>query len=242
MQIQYFSDIHLEFGECKLSNNDADILVAAGDISTGAYATEWLAGASIPIVYIAGNHEYYGGDLVHTQKELIAASKMHNIHFLENDIFIYEEVRFLGATLWTDFNGADKELMDQAIINMNDYACIQNDNSILSPGDILKINTGTRKWLATQLETSFKGKTVVVTHHAPSIKSWNAEYEPQLKYSYCNQMDAFIKKYNIDLWIHGHIHHASDYYIGKTRVVCNPRGYYGFQPTDNFDMNKQVII
>jgi len=242
MRIQFFSDIHLEFGPCELINAEADVLVAAGDISIGTTALKWLEQATCPVIYIAGNHEYYSGDIVHTLNELRIQSKVHDIHFLENNSITINDVRFLGATLWTDFDNKNKDIMEYAAVSMNDYNYIGCDGYVLTPEDILKTHEQSKKWLAKELDDQFKGKTVVVTHHAPSIRSWHGEYDSMHLYNYCNKYEEYIEHYDIDLWIHGHIHANSDYSINKTRVVCNPRGYCDHQFVDGYAINKTIEI
>ena len=242
MRIQYFSDIHLEFGDCELSLADTDILVAAGDIHTEINGLGWLAQAGCPVIYIAGNHEYYGGDLVHTLNQLESASKQYNINFLENTTFFYRDTRFIGTTLWTNFNDRNRELMEHAIYSMNDYNFICRNEQLATPVDILNIHEASYDWLENELSKPFTGKTVVITHHAPSTRSWNNAFEIDRKFTYCNEMDCFIRQYQIDLWIHGHIHFSVDYLLYNTRIVCNPRGYAGYQVIDGFSIDKVIEI
>ena len=166
MRIQYFSDIHLEFGECEFRQTDAEILVAAGDIHTEINGLAWLAQSSCPVIYIAGNHEYYGGDLVHTLNQLAISSRQYNINFLENTCYFYRDTRFLGTTLWTSFNNINREYMEQALYCMNDYNFIRHNDRLAAPDDILKIHHASYEWLADELTKPFTGKTVVITHHA----------------------------------------------------------------------------
>lgn len=242
MKIQYFSDIHLEFGPCDLDSAEVDVVVAAGDISIGTTGLEWLSKAKYPVIYIAGNHEYYGGDMMHTLNELRVQSRLHNINFLENDIFVTGNVRFLGTTLWTDFDKQNREIMNYASISMNDYNYIGLNGYILTPEDILNIHLKSKEWLLKELEKSFDGKTVVVTHHAPTTESWHGELDSMYLYNYCNAFNKLFKRFDIDLWIHGHIHSTSDYKINNTRIVCNPRGYCDHQTVDGYSISKTVVI
>ncbi|MEX2352703.1 MAG: metallophosphoesterase family protein, partial [Gammaproteobacteria bacterium] len=119
MRVQYFSDVHLEFGECEFPLTDADVVVAAGDINVDIEAIDWLAQAKCPVIYIAGNHEYYGGDLIHTRKRIVAAANAAKIDYLECSEVHIDDVRFLGATLWTDYADADDDVMEEAEQGMN---------------------------------------------------------------------------------------------------------------------------
>jgi len=242
MRIQFFSDIHLEFGPCELSSVNADVLIAAGDIHTGIWGLDWLAQADCPVVYIAGNHEYYGGDIVYTLSDLRSQAADFDIHFLENDVFTINNTRILGTTLWTDFNNGSRENMDFAEWGMNDYNYISKKDVLLRSKDLLRIHQKSRQWLFAELDKPYKGKTIIVTHHAPSCKSWYGKDEIQRMYSYCNNLDDVIRNYQIDLWIHGHIHAVSDYKIGEVRVVCNPRGYHDYQTIPGFAVDKVIEI
>ena len=242
MKIQYFSDIHLEFGPCNLDLTDADVVVAAGDISIGTTGLEWLSRVKCPVIYIAGNHEYYGGDMINTLNELRVQTKLYNINFLENDTLVINDVRFLGTTLWTDFDNKNKEIMQYASMNMNDYNYIGLNGYVLTPEDIFNIHLKSKEWLLNELGNSFNGKTVVVTHHAPTTESWHGELDSMYLYNYCNGFDELFERFDIDLWIHGHIHSSSDYNINNSRVVCNPRGYCDHQSVDGYTIRKTIDI
>ncbi len=242
MKIQYFSDIHLEFGAMDAPVTDADVIVAAGDVGVGAAGVEWLKASGKPTVYIAGNHEFYGGELGAVQRDIRAAADNSNVHFLECEACVIDGVRFLGATLWTDFMDRDPALMEALRLQMNDYQQIRCGERNLQPGDLVQINHATRAWLQRELATTHDGPTVVVTHHAPLFASWRAGANSVFKAAYCNNLSRIIIDHPIDLWIHGHVHAPSDYRANALRVVCNPRGYDGYQLVDGFDCARTVRL
>lgn len=242
MKIQYFSDIHLEFGEFEAPTTDADVIVAAGDIGVGLQGIEWLKQLDKPIIYVAGNHEYYGGDIVHTQAALMELTDGSQVHFLENEAVEIDGVRFLGTTLWTDYQAGDREVMDQAKRHMNDYHQIRCASRPLTPEHLFDINWESRFWLARELDEPCSGKTVVVTHHAPSLRSWPQTGADYYRGTYCNRLDDFFTRYAIDAWFHGHVHNVVEYEVGSTRVVCNPRGYHGYQVVDGFSAAKTLDL
>lgn len=245
MRIQYFSDVHLEFGSCEFPVTDADIVIAAGDIGVDTEAVDWLAQAPCPVIYVAGNHEYYSGDIEYTRLRLEQACKKAQIDFLENMRADLGEVRFLGTTLWTDYAGANENIMREAEQSMNDYHYIRYHGSPLTADILLELHRESLEWLESELAASFKGKTVVVTHHAPTLKSWFSkadELTDLRRFAYCNQFNDLLKKYDIDIWIHGHIHNVSDYQVGGTRVLSNPRGYHGYQNIEGYDPYKIIEI
>jgi len=242
MKIQYFSDIHLEFGIPSLTATEADVVVAAGDIGVGVEGIEWLKASGKPTVYVAGNHEFYGGDLPSVQNAMATAVSGSAVRYLECGATEIDGARFLGATLWTDFAGEDPLVMHDMAQAMNDFHQIEMGGRALQPGDLVTINRATRHWLEAQLATPHAGPTVVVTHHAPLLASWRLTANPAFKAAYCNNLGDLIKRFRIDLWIHGHIHARADYRANGVRVVCNPRGYDGYQLVEGFDMGRVISL
>ncbi len=242
MKIQFFSDIHLEFGGFDLTDTDADVIVAAGDIGVGLQGIKWLLELDKPTIYVAGNHEYYGGDIVHTRAAIAELTASSKVWFLENEAVEIDGVRFLGATLWTDYLDGDADVMADAKRQMNDYQQIRCASRELTPEQLYDINWESRFWLSRELERPFQGKTAVVTHHAPTMQSWPESSTSDYSATYCNRLDDFLSRYDIDLWIHGHVHEVSDYEHADTRVLCNPRGYTGYQVIEGFSASKTVDL
>ena len=242
MKIQIFSDIHLEFGDAVMRRTDADVIIAAGDIGLGAAGVPWLRDSGKPTVYVAGNHEFYGSDLEQVQRDIRAAVAGSAVRYLECERTDIGGVRFLGATLWTDYMGGNPALMTALQGEMNDYLQIRYREHTLTPTDLLAINRAARTWLEQELATAYAGPTVVVTHHAPLFASWRADPASLFKGAYCNDLSALIANYPIALWVHGHVHACSRYRAGTLRVVCNPRGYDGYQLVDGFDIGLTVAV
>lgn len=236
MRLQIFSDIHLEFGHLDVPVTDADVVIAAGDIDQQTEGVEWLKSLGKPVIYVAGNHEIWGGDLHGSVEELRAACEGSNIHFLENNQITIGDVTFYGCTLWSDFAERDPEVLAYAKYYMNDFAYISLDDKMTEPDAIAACNEESVRWLKKALGRKSDKKQVVVTHHAPSLRSWGFDPEDPLRFAYCNQLDGLIRDSDIALWVHGHVHCGSSYRINGTQVICNPRGYYkhnlveGFQP------------
>jgi Icc-related predicted phosphoesterase len=243
MNIQIISDIHLEFGGFDLPDSDCDVLIAAGDIGVGIEGIEWLKSLDLPVIYVAGNHEYWGFEMNALQTGLSAMSKGSEVRYLEQDIAIIDGVRFLGCTLWTDFNKCeDEEMMSDLQNIMNDFRYISYDNSIITPTKLIELNQSCVNWLHRELAKKHDGPTIVVTHHAPTKMSWAADPDDYLMFAYCNQLESMLEEYEIDLWAHGHIHHTSDYTKHGVRVICNPRGYIGYQTVEKFDAKRVIKI
>ena len=242
MKIQIVSDLHLEFGPLELAVEEADILVAAGDIGLGYEGLKWLQGVSCPVIYVAGNHEYWGQDIDELNDTLTDITQQGRVRFLEHHSVVIDDTRFIGCTLWTDFNASDPLVMSELFFMMNDFRYITRGNRSMRPDELAAINRASRVWLDKELSEPFNGKTVVVTHHAPLMRSWFCGRNEIIQYAYCNDLSELMAKHSIDIWIHGHVHEAFDYMAHGVRVVCNPRGYYRYKEVLEFEPAKIVNL
>jgi predicted phosphodiesterase len=248
MFIRPVSDIHNEFSLFNLPATEVDdkaVLVLAGDIAvakrgetTLAPFLDAVAHRYIAVVYIPGNHEYYNdGSLLRTDDKLRAICERYpNVHYMNRKSMLIEGVRFIGATLWTDFHKGDPLVIMTAHESMNDYECIRTGSfaepyrRAIRPVDIIGLNLDHRHFITHELkEAKLAGEKVVVfTHHSPSFMSRSPNIKPgPLDYAYYNDcgLEELMLDYEPLVWIHGHSHFPVDYMIGNTRVVSNPRGY-----------------
>jgi predicted phosphodiesterase len=237
MKIQIASDLHLEFHKAQPAGYhgieaapDADVLVIAGDIALGANAVAVFKDWPVPVLYVAGNHEYYGSDIPKVNDALRAQCAGTQIHFMERDKVIVKGVRFLGATLWTDYLLFGRDLQDKAMIEaqecLNDHSSIRVNGNIFEPKDALYRFIRSKEWLIEQLATPFNGPTVIITHHGPHWESIHPKYRTGtslMASAFVSDMTALMGA--ASLWIHGHVHDSFDYVIDGTRIVTNPRGY-----------------
>lgn len=245
MKIRITSDLHNEFplwGGYEnfpfppLPDDKETVLVLAGDIGLLANPRTYedlIRQCSEQFKYvfwIAGNHEYYQGNLdKYSIKSAIESLDLKNL-YTSKLILEREKIAIIGDTLWTDFNDADPRLMDYAKIRMNDFRLIEvgDKRTALHPARTVVEYDRQKKRIFEDVEyySGLGFKCVVVTHHAPSFKSVAEEYKgDDLNYAFYSEMDEEIKKYKIEYWIHGHTHKEFDYMIGETRVICNPKGY-----------------
>lgn len=245
MRVQIISDIHLEFEIRKFDFSGCDLLILAGDVYLGTGGFTWISEKvkDIPVIYVLGNHEYYKNAWPKLLHEIKESAKGTNIHVLENDSVCIEGITFHGATLWTDFAlfGNPEIARFESQYCMNDYKLIRCDPSYskLRASDTQRMHNESLRWFQKSLGESTTETNVVVTHHAPSIKSIQEKDRNELiSASFTSNLEDFIDKTKPDLWIHGHIHAASDYFIGKTRVICNPVGY----PAENVKGYKENFI
>ncbi len=234
MRIRVFSDLHLEHAPWQADVAGADLVVAAGDIGHGEEGARWLARLGVPVVYVAGNHEHWGGELAEAAVRLRAACAATPVRFLEREAAVLGGVRFLGCTLWADYRGLDPAVVGPAERGFNDFRRIRAGGRPLRVADLVAEHRRARAWLEAALAEPFDGPTVVVTHHAPSYASWPGGDKPA-RYACASDLETLVRAAAPALWVHGHIHHRLDYRIGATRVVCNPRGYAGSDPGVGWD-------
>lgn len=234
MKIQFCSDLHLEMRkDYQLPTTDADVIVLAGDIHVGTKAIEFAISEAErqnkPVLFVAGNHEFYNHDYSEVLDEFRAvADTCALVHFLENNEVVIGGVRLLGCTMWTDYKGSgheDQQFTMAYIGNaLNDHRVIRNTYLAFSPDDALAIHKASRAWLKAKLKEPFTGKTVVITHHGPSILTQHKRYEySAISSAFLSNLDELVEQ--ADLWIYGHSHSNIDEMLGKCRLVSNQMGY-----------------
>jgi Icc-related predicted phosphoesterase len=239
MKIQLASDLHLDllhprWPEERLISPapDADVLVLAGDIHKGILAVDtfaqWASQSPIPIIYVAGNHEFYGDSLNAVEHRLRESAAAAGIHYLQQDSLTFGGVRFLGCTMWTDYRlrsmYSQAHVMEDVQQRIHDHYLIQTGSTPFTPQDALDQHMASRRWLTQELAKPFEGKTVVITHHGPHPLSVHPRYVGDKRNgAYVSDLSALMP--NVDLWLHGHVHDSFDYQVGRCRVVANPAGY-----------------
>lgn len=230
MKLHVLSDLHIEYADFVPQPIAADVVILAGDIGVGVGGVEW-AGETFPdrtVIYVPGNHEYYGHDIGFTAA--LKAAAADSVHVLNDDVLELDGVRFLGSTLWTDFRlyGEAEASVSRrrAGRGIEDFHSIGNGERRFTPEDSVEIHEKSTAWLAEELAREFDGPTVVITHHLPAQPSIAERYvDDPLNPAFASRLEDLIEKHRPDLWIHGHTHVPCDYDIFGTRVVCNPRGY-----------------
>jgi Icc-related predicted phosphoesterase len=197
------------------------------------------------VIYIIGNHEHYGGLWEKTETIIRdELSRYPNIHVLEQNKLIINDIVFLGMSLWTDLNREDPITMMAIRNEINDYRCIAHFDTRgwrrLMPQTTVDKYNESMQWLKIMLAED-KRKTVVISHHAPSRQSVHDKYHGQwmTNGAFVNNLDEFIIDHpHVTLWIHGHVHNNFDYYIDNTRIFCNPHGY----PKENPQFDPNLIV
>ncbi|MBK7051898.1 MAG: metallophosphoesterase [Rhodoferax sp.] len=237
MKIQLASDLHLEFLERKWPRErlikphpEADVLVLAGDIGDGDIPMFIFEDWPVPVVFVAGNHEFYHH---HIEEERVKMQNacVENMHFLENTSVEIENVRFLGTTLWTDYklrcDMTQEQQMRRLESAINDHRLIRTGRYLFTAQEALDRHIKARKWLEDELTKPWSGKTVVVTHHGPHPLSTHPRYAgSEINAGFVSDLSEILLSENAPgLWLHGHVHDSFDYTVGRCRVVANPAGY-----------------
>ncbi len=251
MKIQILSDLHNEFLRHGKKNpghhwagvipqTDADIIILAGDIDTGIKGVEWAVTESERlaknIIYVLGNHEFYGHEYNSVKEKIARHCEGTGVHCLNPAVYILDNVRFIGATLWTDYSAdirvpqdlamlyVDKALMDHRVIKYRSG----DSNRRFKPHDALAIHMDELNWLKKQLGNSHKGKTVVVTHHGPHPVCQHPTFPVnEISTAFHSDQGNLIEMNDIDVWVYGHTHANLDRVIFDTRIISNQAGYPG---------------
>ena len=233
---------------------DADAHSGFERAKRGIMYQEFFQEASLwyrDVVYVMGNHEHYHGDYSRSHEiiqDMLDRLNLRNVHFLEKSLVQINGYTFIGSTLWTDFNKADPLTLQSAEHMMRDFQAVKHSvkgkstgNWRFLPMDALQDHRASVKYIRDTLDQRrHQGlnsrRVIVVGHHAPSTLSIHDKYkhEYQMNGCYASDLSDIMLDYpEIQLWTHGHMHDDFDYVIGSTRVVCNPRGYIGYEARAN---------
>ena len=256
MKIQLLSDLHNEFlrnaksqpghkWSGRIPETDADIIVLAGDIDTGTNGAKWAISESERlaknIIYVLGNHEFYGHEYLSVKEKIAKLCEGTGVFCLDPDVYIQDDVRFIGATLWTDYKAdisvprdlamlyVDKSLMDHRVIKYRSGDSYRR----FKPHDALGIHLQEMDWLEKQLNNPQQGKTVVVTHHGPHPVCQHPAFPlNEMSSAFHSDLGKLIDENEIDVWVYGHTHANLDKVIFDTRIISNQAGYPGENVSD----------
>ena len=239
MKIKLMSDLHMEFGSKFYFEPMLDtILVLAGDICNDLFALDIWLGQICPnfqaVLMVAGNHEFYGHEWANTIKELRTIDKsISNFYFLENDFITFNDITFIGATLWSNPAwGVFHRISDHHVIAYNGRK--------LTSDQVSSFNKYSSEYIKYQLE-NIKGKKIVITHFGPDPSLMHPKWQ---KYSDMNTYfwsTGFTDYFQYaDLWLYGHTHDSGNQKLDTCQCICNPYGYYNYEP--NFDFDQNLIL
>lgn len=249
MNIKYIricSDLHLEGFSGREPAVNADkfipaderdsesILILAGDISSLTWQLksfiEYLSPKFAAIIYIAGNHEFYKGDINTTADSIMNhfdGINFPNVYFPGNSVqeLRIAGCRFIYGTLWTD---GGSTLAERALVgySLNDFRLIKNGNHIFTVSDMVNIFKTQKAEIERLLKIPFEGKSVVITHHMPSHRLCHPRFGTDINGGFASNLeDILAYDHAPDLWIHGHTHDTIDTRLWKCRIIANPAGY-----------------
>lgn len=237
MRLWVMSDLHIDV--CAFEPAEPrpqhDVVVIAGDISERLRdkVLPWIErviGSCAPVIYVPGNHDFYRRNI---SFEIAKAKAVmpDGVHLLaDGESLVIEGVRFIGATLWTDYDiyGSRLESIEAAMSSMQDHKKIRHSEtySKMRTKEAAMLHARHLRAITEKLDVPFDGPTVVISHHAPAPESLQHRRPTEpLDGSYGSDLTALIKRSKPALWVHGHVHVSRDYRIGHTRIVANPRGY-----------------
>lgn len=237
VHFQLASDLHLEWlnshwpGETLITPAPgADALLLAGDIANLSQVTALFKDWPVPVFLVPGNHEYFAHDLAR-QRELIAngAYNAGAVTVLDNTEVLFKGVRILGSTLWTNYRLVasltlpEALAVAQAALSGADHSRIEFDGKKFIPELTLGQHREAIEWLRVRLAEGFDGPTLVMSHHAPSMRSVAAKWRnEESTICFASELPELEQA---DFWVHGHLHDSADYRAGACQVRANPRGY-----------------
>lgn len=249
MKAHLCSDLHIDFGDLVLPGG-AELLIVAGDLCEAAsfgrndggkarqmatacrrFVNEELT--KYPeVVFVPGNHEYYGRTIGETHR-LLELNMPKHVTMLQDSFKIYGTLTIYGTTLWTDINKDNPATHNHLKHSMADYTAIEEFSThrayVLHQQALARMGALLGAWQQVTPEE----RVVIVTHHAPTPRSIHPKYENDFHMNggFASDLSAIMDEYpQITNWFHGHMHDPSDYVVNKTRVACHPRGYFPYEP------------
>lgn len=241
------SDLHLGVSEFNIPPLDEDqdcTLILAGDIKEGYSHLDYLKSLSKRfqhVIYVPGNHEFYDQDyLVVHDKWKDKTKDVDNLHFLDNESIVIDDVRIVCSTLWSDMQLDTNPLAEfDAKQNLHDYKSIRHGSRMFSPLDSDRLHKEAVKYIDSTLSKPFNGKTVVVTHHCPTLKFIEPRFQSSpVNFCFNSDLDWLFDKHDVDLAVFGHTHQCVDFEMYGTRYISNQRGYqslFGYGEDTGFD-------
>jgi predicted phosphodiesterase len=251
LKLQIVSDLHLSQAGFELPATDADAIVLAGDVARPRDAIAWARNLTKPVLYVPGNHEFYGASLASTRGLLHELADGSHVQVLDDRVTELNGVRILGTTLWTDFQlfgpGEQRNTAVEAAMRfMRDFQRIRvrdDEDTLFTPDSCAALFRRHADWLQGALAQPHDGPTVVITHHAPSPRSIHPRFAGSpVNACFVSDAEHLLGRDRVALWIHGHTHDSFDYEVAGTRVVCNPRGYVRDGVTENAAFDPGLVV
>jgi Icc-related predicted phosphoesterase len=261
----HLTDLHLDCGKLKLNKfPECDYVIVTGDLAAklgGWPFINILLSKGYIVLFILGNHEYHS----ESRKEVVTMNEIEkkwkkksdefdNFHVLMNDTIYFDDIRFIGTTLWTDFNNMDEGTIEE-FSEMRDsqkiYKSYKGKNYgrrggvNVSHNDLYDKHIEALNYIEKELEKDFDGLTVLLTHHAPLLESIDTRYKDDYESNglYASDLGYLFEKHKIAACFHGHIHQSKHYYYNGSLITCNPRGYLRYNEINSeFEEGKIIKL
>lgn len=251
MRIQIFSDLHLESEDFSPQPHpQAEVLILAGDIDSSWAGLQLFGDWPVPVLMVAGNHEFDGRDIDEAWGRLRRLCEQAGIRLLERECIEMiddqqRRIRFLGTTRWCDFDVFGADQRDKAMRAAKYFVKVMRatrHGTAFDPAAVREESLACRAWLQTQLQQpSTADATVVITHYAPSLRSADPRYGAQpTTASFCNADDELMAL--ADVWIHGHLHVRQDYRQARCRVISQARGLAVKGESEGYEPDRLFLI
>jgi predicted MPP superfamily phosphohydrolase len=228
-----------------LPTDKKTVLIVAGDLATArrpnriATFFELVVPRFKHVIYVLGNHEHYGVDIADTHNIITTTLSSEHVKLDMSKLTVIgntperikiDDVTFIGATMWTDYNGGNSKSAKVIEKYIVDHKTIKNGDSTFTTKHAREIHLATLQIFAQWMTELAGEKVVVITHHLPSFRAVDPQYmldEPciTLNAAFASDLDAFILKYQPNFWFFGHTHTSYSGKIGNTGLECNPFGY-----------------
>lgn len=255
------SDLHMDFSKFEIPSMPDDsetVLILAGDVAEIAHKSSYIdffnevCDQFKMVVYVFGNHEFYSDSIYRAHEHFARVVQRDNLYVLDDQKIELGNIVILGSTLWTDIDKGNPALVYESKNYMSDYTVIRGGSPLmpyqrpLRPEDTIKRNMHSKNWLFSEItKAEAEGKfVIVVSHHAPTWESVSEEYKnDRMTHNFTNDYsEALLDNEGPNLWIHGHLHRAIDYKMGKTIVMANPRGYHSKQHNEYTGFDENLVI
>lgn len=250
MTIQYASDLHLEFTQNKLRmaanplKPKGNMLLLAGDIVPFVEMEKhkdffkFISENWGKTYWVPGNHEYYGFDVAKRQGSFIYDVKP-NVHLVNNHAVLHGDTRFIFSTLWSKISPANEWNLAQ---NVSDFWLIRDGRFKFTPSRFTQLHEESVDYVFSELAKPHEGRTVVVTHHVPTLMNYPQQYlGSSINQAFATELHDRIADHGPDVWIYGHHHaHVPEFSIGKTQLLTNQLGYVQYGEHGYFDVEKTI--
>jgi len=252
MKIQYASDLHLEFPQNKafIKANPlipcAEVLLLAGDIVLFAEMDKhkdffnYISDNFQTTYWLPGNHEFYHFDAATKSGELFEKIRS-NVFLVNNTVIEHQNIDLIFSTLWSKISPANQWQIERGL---SDFQVIKYNGYRFSTDKYNELHNNSINFITTALQQHNTNKTVVVTHHVPTLLNYPPMYKgSDLNEAFAIELFDTIEPSTIDYWLYGHHHfNTPNFTIGNTQMLTNQLGYVQRNENQFFSHNKVIEL